>query len=109
MSGKAASEAVFLCQKGILELDDAAERVASKQCARHVHLAAVWVVIAPAAHRIVVFQGKAQGIDLVMAAFAIGPFAMVNETFTQCEVRFALPGFLIEGRHVRGGVVRVAC
>ncbi|SVC92103.1 uncharacterized protein METZ01_LOCUS344957, partial [marine metagenome] len=76
VAGQGTSEASFFSEDGVLELDYVAEVVFPKKDALHVHLAPVFILVAPLPHRIVVLQGEPQGVELGVTTSAGGIFSM---------------------------------
>ena len=94
MRGESSDEALFFFQYQLLELYHRLERMLIEEHTTHIHVTSILVLVAPEASRSKVFQGKAKGIDLVVAAGAIFTLAVHRQALTNGQFgQFFLVGF----------------
>ena len=100
MGCESADEPLLFLQDQLLEFNQCLELILIKQHAADIHPSPVFILVTPDACRAVVFQGKTQMIDLVVAARAILALAMSSQTLANSEFgQFFLAG-LRQGRGI---------
>ncbi len=90
MAGEAADEAVLLREDGVLELHHRGESMLTEENPRDVDLTIVFVGFAPLSDGIEVFEGEPERVDVVVAATAVGPFAVHREALAEGEMLLTL-------------------